>query len=193
MITVGGTVVIGEKGGATPDAVSEALKQILGGEAAGSTIVADGAGDLALTSADVSGLLAAADDEAIANALGISAPPAVTSITFADIGSKQFRIDVQTRVGGVLQSCALTHLRLTYLPLDPAQFGLAAGIQQENISPYFGGGNICMTSYMRAVADLNGLMRVEFTGQTAGRVITAEAWSDSPQSPHVIATHTVPA
>ena len=56
----------------------------------------------------------------------------------------------------------------------------------------YGGGDICVSSYMRAIADLNGLMRVEFTGKTAGRLITAEAWSDAPQSAHVTATHTVP-
>ena len=119
------------------------------GSVAGRVIVGDGAGGVQPTSSAVSALLASADAAAIAAAAGVSAPPAVTSITFTDIGSKQFRIDVQTRVGGVLQPCVMTHLRLTYLPLDPAQFGLAAGIQQENISPYYGGGDICVSSYMR--------------------------------------------
>ena len=136
----------------------------------------------------------AAEVDAEIAALGVTPLPAVTSITFTNTGSsKQFRIDVETRVGGVLQACVMSHLRLTYLPLDPAQFGLVAGLQQENITPYIGGGDIAVTSYMRAIADLNGLMRVEFTGKTAGRVITAEAWTDAPQSPHVTATHTVPA
>ena len=74
------------------DAVGAGLVDVLGGEAAGTAIVSDGAGDVTLTSADVSGLLAAADLAAMRAALApplllTSANATVTDATPAGDGS----------------------------------------------------------------------------------------------------------
>lgn len=74
------------------DAVGAGLVDVLGGEAAGTAIVSDGAGDVTMTSTDVSGLLAAADLAAMRAALApplllTSANATVTDATPAGDGS----------------------------------------------------------------------------------------------------------
>lgn len=74
------------------DAVGAGLVDALGGEAAGTAIVSDGAGDVTMTSTDVSGLLAAADLAAMRAALApplllTSANATVTDATPAGDGS----------------------------------------------------------------------------------------------------------
>ena len=65
------------------DAVGAGLVDVLGGEAAGTAIVSDGAGDVTMTSTDVSAMLAAANNAAILAAIGAGAAASHTSGTLA--------------------------------------------------------------------------------------------------------------
>jgi hypothetical protein len=102
VISVGGVVIIGGNGGgaglpaatgagevpvstgagttyaASPisDEIGGVLAQFLGGTA-GQTVIGDGAGDVTMTSADVSALLASADAAAARSALGLASIPPV--------------------------------------------------------------------------------------------------------------------
>jgi hypothetical protein len=74
------------------DEVSAVLVAALGGEPAGTAIVGDGAGDIALTSADVSALLAASDTAGMLSAL---------SLSWTEIAAAAFAHDAGTVTGGV--------------------------------------------------------------------------------------------
>jgi len=208
MILIDGVPLGGEAGGLPPggtstdvlkgdvtwgsavDVLGAAMEAIVGG-VAGQALVGTGDGHVTPTSSAVSALLAASDVAEMNAALGASSLPAIASVAAVNTGgARQFRINVEVRVNGVIVPCALVNIAVTYPTNGTSQFGQTAGITVENLSPYYGAG---VRSYMQCFADLAGLAQVTFTGNTTGQTVTIEVWSDSPQSPHVTITKTVPA
>lgn len=149
--------------------VIDGLKAALTGEVAGTALIADGAGDVATTSADVSALLAAANADEARTALGAAADVPATSLLAGAI-----------TVGGLshqlLVTLTVTDLSATprarapidvwlYYTQDINSLGLNSGTQVERILGDFGSGVAGSTRYY-ATTNGSGVVQIS-AGWTA--------------------------